>query len=985
MPQEHAIELDGRQEGVVHHDSGPLLVCGSPGTGKTSVLVERWVRLATEVAAPHRVLLLVPTRDRALALRDELPWRLPAKALVEIPVHTWYALAYHLVTRYHRRLGYAEPPVRLTNAEQWSVVRDLLDRDDPATWGDYAETLHTDAFVNEVADFCVRAGHRGMSDDDLRQLASTRPEHAAVAGFAIRYRDHLEASSTLDYPGLILQARRLLDDADDIREALHRRFTHVLVDDAQELAPAQLQLLRRLNLDHLVCAGDPDSAIEAFRGADPGWLQRFDEVAPGHQTVVLETCHRYGKSIGDVPAKLISHSPDPGPHRATTFSGPDDGAATLRCFGTMAAEIEAAARTVRSAHLVDGVPYDRMAILLAQPATYLHPLGRMLGQLGVPYRVDTGDRPLAEEPAVGAILDLCRAALAPEPDEDLLKRVLASPLVGMHPHRVRELARDAAMRKGTTFTAALEAEESPEAGEFRRLRDTAAAEPDEPADTSFLRVFEASRWCAELAATRRTDPDAAHQLEALVALGRALAHFVERRPGGTMATYLETSAQAGFAAERWTPSRRPRGVHVLSLHASKGLEWDVVCVLGIAEGHIPKAHKAQGLFDPWAMELGSAVDRAQAQLAEERRTLYVALTRARRTLAVSTSPGTRRAVPSRFLEESFGELPETIIPGADLVPLTLGEAAARLRRTLAEPDEGEAEKAAAASALAGLPGIEPGSWWWRRTWTPGARLRPDGKLVTSYSRISRYDECPLRYVLESVLGLDPQSTYQMKFGSLVHRIFERADPAADDITTLKQAIEEYKREFVEHHKDDYPNVVFARTYYTFGVQCIKRWWGTEREAGRTVAVEYAFDNLELDGHTIRGRIDRVARNQKGLVLSDYKTSRSPIEWEKAKESLQLAIYYLAAKTYPDLQEHGEPAVMQLIYPGLEYRSRHDDSVGCAKRFQKPEEAEQAIVRLRTILDRAAGEDFAPDPEADCRWCRMKPLCPRWSEGKEIPR
>jgi RecB family exonuclease len=452
-----------------------------------------------------------------------------------------------------------------------------------------------------------------------------------------------------------------------------------------------------------------------------------------------------------------------------------------------------------------------------------------------------------------------------------------------------------------------------------------------------------------------------------------------------MREYLESSADAGVAAETWTPSRAPAGVHVLSFHRSKGLEWDVVCVLGVAEGQMPKAHRAQGLFDPWALDAGSAIDRAQAQLAEERRTFYVALSRARERLVVSTSPGVRRSVPSRFCDEAFGALPETITPGAEAPPVTLGEAVASYRRTLASSLRAEAEKKAAAAALARIEGLNPTTWWWRRDWTPGNALTPEGKLTTSYSRIGRYDDCPLRYVLESVLGLDPQSTYQMKFGSLVHMIIERSDPKEGDIARWEDALAVYKKEFVSHHKDDYPNEVFARTYYRYGVQSLKRWWRAERSTGETIEVEFAFDDLDFDGHTIRGRIDRVAKVGPGLVLSDYKTSRNAIAWQEAKDSLQLAIYYKAAKVYEALSAHGEPKSMQLVYPGIKYEDPRDNSIGCAKRYQTPEEAEEALARLRSILENAADEHFAPSPEADCRWCHMKPLCPRWPEGKEIPR
>ena len=81
----------------------------------------------------------------------------------------------------------------------------------------------------------------------------------------------------------------------------------------------------------------------------------------------------------------------------------------------------------------------------------------------------------------------------------------------------------------------------------------------------------------------------------------------------------------------------------------------------------------------------------------------------------------------------------------------------------------------------------------------------------------------------------------------------------------------------------------------------------------------------------------------------------------------------------------DPKSMQLVYPGIKYEDPRDNSIGCAKRYQTPEEAEEALARLHGILEHAADEQFAPSPEADCRWCHMKPLCPRWPEGKEVPR
>jgi RecB family exonuclease len=295
-----------------------------------------------------------------------------------------------------------------------------------------------------------------------------------------------------------------------------------------------------------------------------------------------------------------------------------------------------------------------------------------------------------------------------------------------------------------------------------------------------------------------------------------------------------------------------------------------------------------------------------------------------------------------------------------------------------------AEKAAAVVALSHVPDIDPQQWWWRRDYTQGQPLTPEGKLTTSYSRIGRYDNCPLQYVLETVLGLDPASTYQMKFGSLIHKIFELVDEGT--LTTDKAVNDYYRTEFMkEHHFTSYPNRQFAKTYFTAGAKMLKLWWATERNKGKVVAIEYSFNDLEVDGHTIRGRIDRITTNSNGLVLTDYKTSKSAVSYDEARESLQLAIYYRAAQVFDDLKEHGAPAHMELVYPGIERRDRDDGHAFCDRRIQRPQEAEEALVALKGYLADAAAERFAPSPQADCRWCRMKVLCPRWPEGKEVPR
>jgi ATP-dependent exoDNAse (exonuclease V) beta subunit len=496
-------------------------------------------------------------------------------------------------------------------------------------------------------------------------------------------------------------------------------------------------------------------------------------------------------------------------------------------------------------------------------------------------------------------------------------------------------------------------------------------------------------------ARRSLDDPANRDLDALVAFSRALGRFVERRRGrGTFREYLESIGRADFGSDPWLPPERSgSGVNVVSFHGAKGKEWSLVAVAGVVEGSIPKGRRATGLFDPYFLDETDPIARSKKNEMEDRRVFYVAVTRATKRCLVTTSPGpTRRGEPSRFIEELTGAIPDVEVP-ADTAPLTFAEAAARHRRTLADTSMPPAERIAALAAIDEIckldpscSAAQPSEWWWRWDWTEGAtRIReqqadadddlPLDKLRTSYSRISTYDNCGLQYLCSVVLGLDPESSHNMAFGSVIHKVFEELETGALPVDP-KAAYARYD-ELFENIRSAFPNQALARQFHRDGQVMIER-YGRFLKPGQAAKAETSF-KVDFHGHRITGRIDRVDQIGPNVVITDYKTSRNPVFWDDAKKSLQLAIYHLAATTDPDLAELGEPASMQLVYPGAPL-SRGD----VAKRSQTPEEAEQALERLPDLIEGVLAEDFRPNPEADCMWCKFKPLCPLWSEGKELP-
>lgn len=993
--------LTEAQEAVVNHDGGPLLVLGSAGTGKTRALEQRYLRLASQPGlAPHRVLFLCSNRRYSLEAKDRLFAALDCDAVVDVPVYTWHALSHHLVSRYYPALGYREPPLLMTAPEQWGRVRELLEAQQPLDWPVWGARLRDRAFVDEVADFCLRVTQRLMDAGDLEALAAPgghpRPEWQEVARFYDVYQRSLLRDARLDYAGLIAAAVRMLAADADLRATLRRRFPQVLVDDGEEMSRAQRELLRLLEPSQVTVAANPDAGIEAFRGAEPEWVLGFErwfstdaygatqglpDVAgearlERPRRIVLEENHRLGAGALAAAEGLARHN-DPVTAWRSGVAAQHETAIEARIYSAPAEEVDQIARELRRLHVFEGVAWEEMAVLLSQPAFLLGSLERALTRWEVPHRTLVGDRPLSAEPAIACFVDLANYALRREGWQGALPALLTGPLVGLGYTGRRQLEREA-WQAGQPLVELVENGAGvPALDELRRLRDL-VVECAGDAEDCFWRVYNSAPFYEALRQAAAEDPagEAASHLDAVAAFTRSLGRFVERRRGlASIGDYLNEVTRADFGADPWLPptgaDRLPsgRGVAILSFHGAKGREWDTVIVAGCLDAWIPKGRRAQGLFDPLALEIDEPVGREVEAMAGDRRTFYVAATRARRrTIFTVSAGGAGRGRPTRFLGE-LGLEPVAPAP-ADLPPLTETEQRARLRRLL-ESNASPEEHVAALLALAELPGCDPGRWYGRWDWTEGLIPVEEAELKTSYSRLSIYDNCGLQYLMTSVLGLDPTSTHSMKFGTWMHALFEAVHRGT--ITTPYQALSEYRRMFSD---DVFPNLTIARQFRRDGERMLETFWNWERPAN-AVRVEQWF-NIPFFGTQLRGRIDRVDQIGHNLKLTDYKTAKWAASLEEAQRSLQLAIYHLAAREDPELKELGKPVAARLVYPGATFSDGKP-----IERVQNADQAEAVLQRLPGLISGILKEDFAPSPEADCMWCAVKTLCPLWPQGAEL--
>lgn len=458
-----ATELDGDQRAV--RDAvlagGRHVVLGAAGTGLTTTALETFAAWC-ETRPPESALLLVPTRARAAVLRDRLTPRL-RRTTGSVLVRTPASLAYAILRLRASHRG--EPaPTLVSGPEQDTVLAELIaghldGAGVPVGWPARisAETLQLPAFRDELRDLLMRAAEAGVDGVDLERLGEEheRPEWCAAGRLLTEYGDVMALGELTPDRGARYDAATIVDQAvvalRDWDESTRPRWSLVLHDDYQDATLATARLLSALADDDAAVAvlGDPDRGVQAFRGGQPSLLSGAArpagsaEGALGARTHVLRTSHRHGPALRAAVAALTSALPllgDDGRREAT--GGGHDAVEPVRhlLLPTAAQEVAAVARELRVAHLRQGVPWSRMAVVV-RTGSRVGEIRRGLRTAGIPLAAATPDRPLREEPAVRPLLVALRSVLAGHVDPESATTLLLSPLGGLDAVSLRALRR----------------------------------------------------------------------------------------------------------------------------------------------------------------------------------------------------------------------------------------------------------------------------------------------------------------------------------------------------------------------------------------------------------------------------------------------------------------------------------------------------------------------------------------------------------------
>ena len=1025
-------------------------VLGGPGTGKTSLLATAATRRIAEGTSPENVLVLTTSRRAADALRAGITRRLTAdpeqatplpRTVREPLVRTVHSYAFSLL-RLEAAAGELPPPRLLAGAEQDVVVRELLAGDFEEGAEDWPDQLRpallVPGFAEELRDLLMRAAERGLGPDDLAELGHRRgrEEWIAAGQFWSQYEEVTQLQGAggnalgvatgpaLDAAELVNSALLALEDDDELRERERARVQHLFVDDAHHLDPLQTNLVRMIGRTaaEFVVAGDPDQNVFSFRGADASLFADADP--DGARTVTLTTAHRLAPAVRTAVAKIGATLPGLSPHRKLVSPKVDDeGQVRVRVMPTPAAEASWIADQLRRAHLMDGVPWSEIAVLVRSPARTFLVLQRALRAAGVPIGSATEELPLAKQPAVRPLLAVLKLAPSPELlDVDLAEMLLSSALGGADPLALRRLRRGLrrlelagggqrssdellveALRGGDILVGLADAEAGPvrRVGKLLQVTHQAVRRGD-GVEQVLWELWQASGLEARLLRLAERGgslgAQADRDLDAVVALFDAAGRYADRLPRASVAAFADYLGSQQIAGDTLAPSAIPQeGVSLLTAHAAAGREWTVVAVAGVQEGAWPDLRLrgsvlgVERLKDLLSGVDDDAVSATAPILAEERRLFYLATSRARRTLLVTAVSGEDEQ-PSRFLDDleengaDDGGLDSRMKPqGRSLV---LAELVGELREVVCDDKSdserrGRAAKQLARLAAAGVPGAHPDSWYGLHPASTEEPVHPPGDLIRiSPSTVEILTKCPLRWMIERHGGSDPAQLAAVT-GTLVHGLAQAVAAGSTD-AELQAALDD------AWVRVDAGAPWFSRRERRRVEQMLRNfvtWLEQSRkelsEAGVEQDIQVELPDAEGEMRVLlRGRVDRVELDADGRpVIVDIKTGKVPVSGTDAETHPQLAAYQLAV-LLGAIEGKNVPGGARLVYV-----AKANNKTGSTERAQPPMEPEtgkQWLDLVRSAAASAVGPDYQAQENPDCDRCPARGCCPLRPEGRQVP-
>ncbi len=623
-----------REAAVATH---PVVVVAGAGTGKTRVITYRVAWLISQGVPPRAILAVTFTNKAAREMKERIQALVPQAAGTPW-VGTFHSFCARLLRTDGHLIGIPRDFAIYDDEDQTAVVRQALRR------LGHDERRFTPRSLREPIS---HAKNHGWDAERMLQESFDEKGRIAATVFDL-YNAALKQAGALDFDDLLLDAVRLLQSSDEARRRWSGRFTHIVVDEFQDVNEKQYQLVHLLaGKDTCVCVvGDEDQSIYSWRGADPGILRRFLEDFPGSTVIRVQTNYRSTQTILDAAGAVVSRNTG---RMGKTLSATRQGDSLVRIYEASDATAEAGFVVDEIRRLVRDDPEAHIAVLY-RTNFQSRPFEEACRRAGLVFRV-VGGFSFYQRAEVKDMLAYARLVMNAE-DDVALARVINTPPRGIGKTTVEALRAEAG-RAGVSLWSAL----------------GSACEVGARRSASALRIF---RGMIEQLREEREQLQAAELLHRIASRTGYLdwleqqdkAEFTDRaanvkelvsaaeegqEQGETLTDFLDRTALVSDADS--FDEHAP--VTLITLHSAKGLEFDHVFLVGMEEGLFPHI---RSLASPEAIE-------------EERRLCYVGMTRARRTLTFTRANfrrtfdrgGDRQSQLPTTASRFLGEVPSGLV------------------------------------------------------------------------------------------------------------------------------------------------------------------------------------------------------------------------------------------------------------------------------------------------------------------------------------
>ncbi|MBM3976699.1 MAG: AAA family ATPase [Planctomycetes bacterium] len=641
--QELIASLNPEQRAAVVTTEGPVLVLAGAGSGKTRVITVRIAHLLAKGVSPSAVLAMTFTNKAAAEMRERVAKLVGKDKAAELTVGTFHAFAARLLREHGPKVGIGANFTICDGSDQQSAIKGALRELRIGEAVMQPSALH--------AKISLAKNRLETSADLLKQAADDEDELVARAWQ--KYDEHLRRNRTLDFDDLLLYALKLLREHKAVKDALARRYRYVMVDEYQDTNGPQYEIVRQIAGSHrnLCVVGDDDQSIYGWRGADITKILSFDKDFHGAKVVRLETNYRSTPEILSAANRVIRNNPSR--HAKELRSALESGVpVTIAAAEDETAEAEHVVREIKKLVSERKAKLSDFAILF-RTGQQPRPFEAALRSQQLPYDL-VGGMSFFDRKEVRDVLAYLKLVANPG-DETSLLRIVNCPPRGVGKTTLERVV-EYATAQGISACEAFDRGASiPDVNQeavaiVRRLREELAAhaaggmERDLPG--AIERLVERVGYRAEVERLH-ADPLARDARWAGVTeIYDFAANYQRRARKPSLLGFLEELTLKSADEQEDSDASTREAVKLMTLHAAKGLEFPRVYLVGLEEGLLPHARSA-----------------AEGTIEEERRLMYVGVTRAQRVLSITWAKARAKfgkrmpSMPSRFLHELKGVAP----------------------------------------------------------------------------------------------------------------------------------------------------------------------------------------------------------------------------------------------------------------------------------------------------------------------------------------